>query len=103
VFSAGFQHLAPVRGLLDLWLAMPKLLQIAYPWRCHWSEITGPARAGRSTRTPVWVCEHPYRTLRPMGPGPECEGCPNRTRAADGPPPAPAPDPFARMASKLVH
>lgn len=82
---------------------MPKALPLDFPWHCHWSQIDGPSRAGRTTKTTVWVCEHPYRTLRPSGPGPECEGCPNRVRAADGPPRDPAPDPFARLASKLVH
>jgi hypothetical protein len=83
--------------------AMPKALPLDFPWHCHWSQIDGPSRAGRARKTTVWVCEHPYRTLRPSGPGPECEGCPNRVRAADGPPRDPAPDPFARLASKLVH
>ncbi len=83
---------------------MPKPLPIAFPWRCHWSQINGPSREGRTTTTPVWVCEHPYRTLRPTGPSAECEGCPNRARAAaEGPPESPPPDPFARLASKLVH
>ena len=83
--------------------AMPKPLPIDFPWHCHWSQIDGPSRKGRTTKTTVWVCEHPYRTLRTSGPGPECEGCPNRVRAADGPPRDPAPDPFVRLASKLVH
>ena len=82
---------------------MPKPVQLEFAWRCHWSHIDGPSKPGRQTKTPVWVCEHPYRTLRPSGPGPECEGCPNRTLAADGPPKDAAPDPFARLASKLVH
>jgi hypothetical protein len=83
--------------------AMPKALPLDFPWHCHWSQIDGPSRAGRTKKTTVWVCEHPYRTLRPSGPGPECEGCPNRVRAEDGPPRDPAPDPFARLASKLIH
>ncbi len=82
---------------------MPKPFQLDHAWLCHWSHIDGPPRKGQPTRRPVWVCEHPYRTLRPSGPGPECEGCPNRVRAGDGPPRDPAPDPFARLASKLVH
>lgn len=83
---------------------MKKPLLLEDGWVCHWSSIEGPARQGRSHRTPVWVCEHPYRTLRPSGPGPECEGCPNRHRAAaDAPPRPPAPDPFERLASKLIH
>jgi hypothetical protein len=43
---------------------------------CHWDYVKGPARGGRVTRTMVWICEYPYRTVRLSGPNPEdCEGC----------------------------
>ena len=83
---------------------MPKLPPVEFPWRCHWSHIDVPKRTGQpAAKATVWVCEHPYRTLRPSGPSAECEGCPNRVHAAGGPPQDPAPDPFARLASKLIH
>jgi hypothetical protein len=41
-------------------------------WTCHWSHIEGPAHQGRPSRTLVWICEHPYRTIRTK----PCEDCP---------------------------
>jgi hypothetical protein len=38
--------------------------------------VTSPTGAGGSTRTAVWICEYPYRTMRASGPSIECEGCP---------------------------
>jgi hypothetical protein len=52
-------------------------------WTCHWSEITRRTADGREVRTPVWICEYPYRTMM-ASPCTDCEGC----RAAM---PAPAP------------
>ena len=40
---------------------------------CHLSHIAGPA-AG--SRTAVWLCEYPYRTIRAAGPTIECADCP---------------------------
>ena len=40
---------------------------------CHWGSIPGPAT---HTRSRVWICEYPYRTVRAEGPGRDCEGCP---------------------------
>jgi hypothetical protein len=40
---------------------------------CHWGSIPGPDRVARSV---VWICEHPYRTIRASGPDRNCEGCP---------------------------
>jgi hypothetical protein len=82
---------------------MLKPFRIDFLWRCHWSHIDGPVRDGRAIKTPVWVCEHPYRTLRPLGPGPDCEDCPNRVRAAEGSTCDPPPDSAARFVGKLVH
>jgi hypothetical protein len=42
---------------------------------CHWGHIDGPRHHGRATRTRVWICEYPYRTIRLSGPDPDCEGC----------------------------
>ncbi len=81
---------------------MPKPLRIEVAWRCHWSLISGPARAGRTIQTPVWVCEYPFRTLRPLGPGLDCLDCPNRRYASEGPPCDYSSDPFARLPRKLV-
>ncbi|HYN06112.1 MAG TPA: hypothetical protein VES67_01860 [Vicinamibacterales bacterium] len=46
-------------------------------WTCHWSHIEGPAHHGRPSRTLVWICEHPYRTMRTK----PCEDCPGNVRA----------------------
>lgn len=40
---------------------------------CHWGSIPG---ASRGTRSVVWICEYPYRTVKTNGPDRECEGCP---------------------------
>jgi hypothetical protein len=47
---------------------------------CHWSYIDRPGRGGNPTRIRVWICEHPYRTIRMDGPDPDCEGCQNGLR-----------------------
>lgn len=46
------------------------------PWRCHWSHVNGRSARGQQTRTLVWICEYPYRTMRATGPCSDCEGCP---------------------------
>jgi hypothetical protein len=33
-------------------------------WPCHWSRITNRTLDGREVQTVVWICEHPYRTIR---------------------------------------
>jgi len=48
---------------------------------CHWSYVQGPIRGGRVVRTMVWICEHPFRTIRLGGPCEDCE-C---TSSANGP------------------
>jgi hypothetical protein len=45
-------------------------------WSCHWSLVTGPS--GHS-RTVVWICEYPYRTMRSR----PCEDCPGCVTASD--------------------
>lgn len=45
------------------------------PRPCHWDYIDGPRRNGVAARFRVWVCEQPYRTVRPEGPDPDCPGC----------------------------
>ena len=52
------------------------LVSSAIPYACHWDYVQGPARNGRQDRTMVYICEHPYRTIRTKGPCEECEGCP---------------------------
>jgi len=42
---------------------------------CHWDYLQGPALNGRVDRTMVFICEHPYRTIRAKGPCEECESC----------------------------
>ena len=49
-------------------------------WTCHWSSITSRTADGREIRTPVWICEYPYRTMM-ASPCSDCEGC--RTAAAE--------------------
>jgi hypothetical protein len=61
--------------------------QLSHPI-CHLSHIAGPASG---SRTAVWVCEYPYRTIRMAGPSIECGDCPVwqellRTRADRQPP-----------------
>jgi hypothetical protein len=53
-------------------------------WICHWERVAGPMHNGRVTRSTVWICEYPYRTMRASRPGAECEGCPiwNERQAA---------------------
>jgi hypothetical protein len=46
---------------------------------CRWGKVEGPRRAGRPTSSVVWICEHPYRTMRAT-PDPECEGCRRASR-----------------------
>ncbi len=43
--------------------------------RCHAGRISAPGRPS-AARTPVWVCEYPYRSIRATGPSADCEGCP---------------------------
>ena len=41
---------------------------------CRMTYVPGSDRSARPTA--VWVCEHPYRTLRLDGPSRECGDCP---------------------------
>jgi hypothetical protein len=45
-----------------------------HPWHCRWDFIERPRAGRRSSRTLVWICEYPYRTIR-SGPSDDCEGC----------------------------
>lgn len=45
-------------------------------WLCHWERIDGPSLRGRPPSSMVWICEHPYRTIRQDGPNEDCAGCP---------------------------
>ena len=45
-------------------------------WLCHWEHIDGPSMRGRASSSMVWICEHPYRTIRQDGPNEDCVGCP---------------------------
>lgn len=45
-------------------------------WLCHWERIDGPLSRERRSSAMVWICEHPYRTIRQEGPGEDCAGCP---------------------------
>jgi hypothetical protein len=38
------------------------------------AHVAGPERSKKPTR--VWICEYPYRTMRPEGPSAECSDCP---------------------------
>jgi hypothetical protein len=38
--------------------------------------VTIPTRSSGASRTAVWICEYPYRTMRTNGPSVECDGCP---------------------------
>jgi len=40
---------------------------------CHLAHIPGPPGTPAAA---VWICEHPYPTMRVQGPSSECEGCP---------------------------
>lgn len=42
--------------------------------QCRWGLITQPRRDGRSSRSLVWICEYPYRTIR-TAPSDDCESC----------------------------
>ena len=42
---------------------------------CHWGYVQGPIRGGRVTRSMVWICEHPFRTIRLGGPCEDCKSC----------------------------
>ena len=42
-------------------------------WTCHWSHVTRRTPDGREVRTPVWICEYPYRTMM-SEPCRDCEG-----------------------------
>jgi hypothetical protein len=50
-------------------------------WTCRWSRLEGQAADGRLISMPVWICEHPFRTilLEPPPPG-ACGNCPVRGR-----------------------
>jgi hypothetical protein len=50
---------------------------------CHWGQVEGPRHGGRRSRAVVWICEHPYRTMRASGPDPDCEGCRRATNEYD--------------------
>ncbi len=45
-------------------------------YACHWDYIPGPSDGGRPVRTMMWICEYPYRTMRPSGPNDDCTDCP---------------------------
>lgn len=65
-------------------LAMPRATIRRFPTpTCHWGQVEGPRHAGRRSSTVVWICEHPYRTMRASGPDPDCEGCRRATREHD--------------------
>ena len=52
--------------------------------RCHWSHVTRRTAEGREIRTPVWICEYPYRTML-TSPCTDCEAnasAAHRTAAA---------------------
>ena len=55
---------------------MPSAAVLTSPtqWTCHWGDLTSLNRMGRPTRTRVWICEYPYRTIRTDGPC-DCEQC----------------------------
>lgn len=50
-------------------------------YACHWDYVNGPSQDGRATRTMMWICEYPYRTMRVTGPNDDCEDCPIRPQA----------------------
>ena len=54
---------------------MPRLPGPRSRHACHWGHIDGPRLNGHATRTRVWICEYPYRTIRASGPDADCEGC----------------------------
>ena len=45
-------------------------------WLCHWERIDGPSSRGPTPSSMLWICEHPYRTIRQDGPSEDCQGCP---------------------------
>jgi hypothetical protein len=55
--------------------AMQRLSANAEP-TCHLTYLPAPARPGESGGTAVWICEHPYPTMRPHGPSADCDDCP---------------------------
>jgi hypothetical protein len=44
-------------------------------WSCHWDHMCVIGTDGRRIQTTVWICQHPFRTMRLNGPE-ECSGCP---------------------------
>jgi len=58
---------------------MRRVFTEPHTWTCHWSLVTGPS--GRS-RTVVWICEYPYRTMRSR-PCEDCPGCPTASDPHD--------------------
>ena len=66
---------------------------------CHWGFISGPQRRGRGTRSLVWICEYPYRTIRST-PSDDCEGCRRALTATDG---TPHIDEEVRELERMLH
>jgi hypothetical protein len=48
----------------------------SHRYSCHWGYIDGPEREGHVSRTLMWICEYPYRTVRASGPDESCDECP---------------------------
>jgi hypothetical protein len=45
--------------------------------QCHAGHVSRPSPGGGpSILTAVWICEYPYRTVRPQGPSADCGDCP---------------------------
>jgi hypothetical protein len=42
---------------------------------CHWAHIDGDRHRAASASA-VWICEHPYPSMRVNGPSEDCAGCP---------------------------
>jgi len=40
---------------------------------CHWTNIDGDRHRASSA---VWICDHPYPSMRVNGPSDDCAGCP---------------------------
>jgi hypothetical protein len=63
-------------------------------WTCHWADVAWPVDGARELRTRVYLCQHPYRTMR-SGPCDECPSC-DRQMAR----PAATPDPNLTLAER---
>ena len=73
---------------------MPRNILEPHLWTCHWSLVTGPSG---NSRTVVWICEYPYRTMRST----PCEDCPRCAKTESDPQHHPAID--AESPSKRLH